>query len=79
MATVCKVGFFTILVCGIFLLGSNVELANAQTFCTEVCEPGVAYMICPTNIKTEPDCTNCCKIQNTGCQLYRSNDSPICT
>nr|GLL40433.1 proteinase inhibitor PSI-1.2-like [Ipomoea trifida] len=75
----CKVGFFTVLlVCGIFLLGSNVELGNAQ-FCTQECNPRAAYMICPPNTRTEPVCRNCCQVANTGCQLFDSNDSPLCT
>nr|GMD53062.1 proteinase inhibitor PSI-1.2-like [Ipomoea batatas] len=79
MAPVCKVGFFTVLlVCGIFLLGSNVELGNAQS-CTRECNPNAAYMICPPNDRTEPDCINCCQATNNGCQLFDSNDSPLCT
>ncbi|VFQ90569.1 unnamed protein product [Cuscuta campestris] len=80
MATYNKVCLFTVvfLVCGIFLMGNNVEQVNAQ-ICTQECNPNAAYMICqPNNKKTKNVCTNCCKIQNTRCHIYTSKGGLIC-
>ncbi|CAH9111211.1 unnamed protein product [Cuscuta europaea] len=79
MAACNKVVFFTILLLsGILFLENKVEHVSAQ-ICTADCAPGVEYMICPPKKRTKPNCTNCCRAKNNRCQLYRSDNSQICT
>ncbi|KAJ8560286.1 hypothetical protein K7X08_004344 [Anisodus acutangulus] len=77
----CKVGILSLLLLsGIFMLGIEVENANAQKTCLQFCDPEVAYMTCPSSGDehiTEV-CVNCCTA-NEGCKLFRTDGSLICT
>ncbi|CAN4103376.1 unnamed protein product [Withania somnifera] len=73
-----KVGVFSLLLLCVFLVGTN--SVEAQ-FCPAFCEPNVDYMICPSSgdTKLRPTCINCCQASGRGCQLFRKDDSAICT
>lgn len=60
---------------------SNVEYAEAAKFCTQNCDPRVAFMTCPfrgPNIKSFPKCINCCGASK-GCKLFSEDGSLLCT
>ncbi|KAM3395505.1 hypothetical protein P3S68_004511 [Capsicum galapagoense] len=73
-----KVGVFTLLLLCVFLVGNN--YVEAQ-ICPQFCEQNVDYMICPTSggTKLRPTCINCCQATGRRCQLFRKDDSAICT
>ncbi|XP_060178862.1 proteinase inhibitor type-2 TR8 [Lycium barbarum] len=77
----CKVGILSLLLLsGIFLLGIEVENANAQKMCLQYCDPEVAYMTCPSSGDKQINevCVNCCTA-GEGCKLFRTDGSLICT
>ncbi|MCD9641510.1 hypothetical protein HAX54_027722 [Datura stramonium] len=67
-----------LLVLGVFLLVSAVELGHEAKFCTMECG-NFAYGICPHSEGTpnNPICTNCCAGYK-GCNYYSTNGTFIC-
>ncbi|XP_019151837.1 PREDICTED: proteinase inhibitor PSI-1.2-like isoform X2 [Ipomoea nil] len=67
-----------LLVCGIVLIRVDGQYDGGKV-CAQVCEQRVATMKCPPGNKpTRPLCVNCCTA-GTGCKLFRSDGSLLCT
>ncbi|KAK9929779.1 hypothetical protein M0R45_026862 [Rubus argutus] len=66
-----------LLVCGSILLG---VIPTEAKVCPLFCYVGVAYMTCPSSGSEHrsPPC-NCCFAPETGCSLYRSDGTILCT
>ncbi|RAL41334.1 hypothetical protein DM860_010128 [Cuscuta australis] len=64
--------------------GENGVRVNAdEIYCSDYCNPIVAYMRCPPNdTRFEDVCKNCCNIKNQpqykGCHLFQANGTLIC-
>ncbi|XP_060189706.1 proteinase inhibitor PSI-1.2-like [Lycium barbarum] len=75
-----KAGILSLLLLsGIFLLGIEVDYANAKS-CLQFCDDNVAYMTCPSlgDEQISGVCENCCTADE-GCKLFRTDGSLICT
>ncbi|KAE9590473.1 hypothetical protein Lal_00023416 [Lupinus albus] len=74
-----KVGFILlVIVYGGIISGGNMKMVEGDKICPQICYEA-AYMTCPStgDDHLSPAC-NCC-IASTGCTLYNSDGTPICT